>query len=343
MYLCVLPSVQLYFLGNQNDGLMLSFFDGKRRGVFGPLTESNCDAISKISAGEAIDPEDPVICWLIKEGCAESFDTPVRKIPPGWPEGMSRQLSAYAMHAGIRGALRVQNEIENAHVLVVGLGGIGCNIIQQLVRIGISRFTLIDPDHVEKSNLNRQILYGADDVGRPKVSVAEEFINKYVGGTALTKVICGDFLSYSPSEEEIEGFDLAVISADNAPLAIHRHAARLFFPTGTPYGFASYSGKESTLGPLVFNHSRGCGCCGLLKIQVEDVLTKISGIGLPRIPPSSLSTNAMLSAMFVDRWIMSLSGQELESNHITISMDTLDIHSGSYSRLPSCPVCGVHR
>ena len=65
-----------------------------------------------------------------------------------------------------------QERLHAAHVLVVGAGGLGCPAIQQLAAGGIGRITLIDSDSIDISNLHRQVLFGAGDVGKPKAEVA---------------------------------------------------------------------------------------------------------------------------------------------------------------------------
>lgn len=63
---------------------------------------------------------------------------------------------------------------ERTHIraLVVGAGGLGCPALLGLAEAGVGTVRLVDDDHVELSNLQRQVLYGVSDVGRPKVDAA---------------------------------------------------------------------------------------------------------------------------------------------------------------------------
>lgn len=63
-----------------------------------------------------------------------------------------------------------------AHILIVGLGGVGGSVLEMLARAGIGKFTLIDGDCVSVSNVNRQILAFPDNVGRYKAKVAREHL-----------------------------------------------------------------------------------------------------------------------------------------------------------------------
>ncbi|MGB1199242.1 MAG: HesA/MoeB/ThiF family protein [Thalassotalea sp.] len=66
-----------------------------------------------------------------------------------------------------------QVTIKNAHVLIVGMGGLGCAAAQYLASAGIGKLTLIDNDNVERSNLQRQILYTDADIRSAKVVAAK--------------------------------------------------------------------------------------------------------------------------------------------------------------------------
>jgi adenylyltransferase/sulfurtransferase len=83
------------------------------------------------------------------------------------------QLERYARHIVLReigGA--GQARLRQAHVAVIGAGGIGCPVIAYLAAAGIGTLRVIDPDTVSLSNLQRQILFGADDVGTAKAEAA---------------------------------------------------------------------------------------------------------------------------------------------------------------------------
>lgn len=68
--------------------------------------------------------------------------------------------------------IEAQEKLTNAKVLVVGAGGLGCPILQYLVAAGVGHIGIVDKDQVTLSNLNRQILFGQDDVGQNKANIA---------------------------------------------------------------------------------------------------------------------------------------------------------------------------
>ena len=72
-----------------------------------------------------------------------------------------------------------QAALAGAHVVVVGMGGIGCPALQYLAGAGVGRLTLIDSDTIEVSNLQRQVLFTPNDVGRAKAEAAAEWVRQF--------------------------------------------------------------------------------------------------------------------------------------------------------------------
>lgn len=89
------------------------------------------------------------------------------------------ELSRYQRHLilpdfGLEGQLK----LKNANVLVVGAGGLGCPVLQYLTAAGVGHIGIVDFDVVDESNLQRQILYSIDDIGKSKVQVAKAKLEK---------------------------------------------------------------------------------------------------------------------------------------------------------------------
>tara|TARA_B100000965_G_scaffold400051_1_gene421259 strand:+ start:527 stop:1270 length:744 start_codon:yes stop_codon:yes gene_type:complete len=70
------------------------------------------------------------------------------------------------------------DKLSKAKISIIGLGGIGCPLIQYMVSSGLKNLKFFDGDKIEKSNLGRQILYGLEDVGKYKSISAKEKILK---------------------------------------------------------------------------------------------------------------------------------------------------------------------
>lgn len=82
-----------------------------------------------------------------------------------------------------------QAALVDAHVVLVGCGGIGSPALQYLAAAGIGRLTLVDDDVVDLSNLQRQTIYTPSDIGRPKAEAAADWVRRFDLGLEAEAVV----------------------------------------------------------------------------------------------------------------------------------------------------------
>lgn len=127
---------------------------------------------------------------------------------------MSRSVTDSAESAALA---RVAKRSERTRgVLVVGAGGLGCPALAVLALSGVTRFTLVDDDTVDVSNLQRQPLFQDADVGRAKVEVARERLLRLspFPERARVDVVCDRFVPDN-ARELADGHAVIVDGADN--------------------------------------------------------------------------------------------------------------------------------
>lgn len=81
-----------------------------------------------------------------------------------------------------------QRKLKDSHVVIVGMGGLGCASATYLTAAGVGHITIVDFDTVELSDLNRQILYWEDEIGERKVAVAQRKLSKLNPAVEITPI-----------------------------------------------------------------------------------------------------------------------------------------------------------
>jgi adenylyltransferase/sulfurtransferase len=144
---------------------------------------------------------------------------------------------------GIQG----QEKIRNASIAIVGIGGLGCPVLQYLASAGVGKIGIIDFDTVNLSNLHRQILFGNNDVGLKKTEVAKAKI-----GTMHPEVeikIHDEMLDEKNAVTIFRDYDMVVDGCDNflTRYIVNDACVKL----GKPLVYGSILGYEGQL--AVFN------------------------------------------------------------------------------------------
>lgn len=144
-----------------------------------------------------------------------------------------------------------QQKLNDASVLVIGCGGLGCPALQYLAAAGVGRLGLVDADTVSISNLQRQILFGSKDIGRNKAEVAKERLSDL--NPHILFDIYPEMLTQQNAEAIISQYDLVLDCCDNfetryliGDVTAHLHRPLVF---GSIYQF---EGQVS-----VFNYENG--------------------------------------------------------------------------------------
>ncbi len=236
------------------------------------------------------------------------------------------ELERYSRQILIRGfGEEGQEKLKRAHVLVAGLGGLGCPASAYLVAAGIGRLTILDAQRVELSNLNRQILHWQLDVGRSKAGSA---IEKLWAMNLMTKIDSKlETITRGNSNKLVRDADIVVDGMDNYPTRYLLNEAcvhnRIPFIHGAVEGFV---GQLATILP-------GEGPCLRCIIPKEPPPR-------PAFPVLGTTPGVIgcIQAMEAIKLIVGV-GRPLVGKMLFFNGEDMTFDIIEASRDPNCPVC----
>jgi molybdopterin/thiamine biosynthesis adenylyltransferase len=250
-----------------------------------------------------------------------------------------------------------QRKIGTVTAGIVGLGGTGSVLLQMLVRIGVRKFVLCDPDVIEVSNLSRLPYAFEDDVGRKKVRAAAGYVKK-LGTGAAVKMIAS---RVQETGESLRACDMLFGCADNdgARLALNGLALKYFIPyidTGTEIFIED--GKVTEMGGqirVVVPGVTGClGCAEAIDYEqaaaclmsVNDATVRneagyVNGTFLSPAP-AVITLNSMIASMAAQEFVDMMAGRDRAGtdNYFLYDATLPQIERFSVERNPDCAMCG---
>ncbi|MBU2943581.1 ThiF family adenylyltransferase [Shimia thalassica] len=137
-----------------------------------------------------------------------------------------------------------QARIARARVLVVGAGGLGSPVLSYLAGAGVGHLTILDPDHVEESNLHRQPMFRMSDIGRTKAVAAAEAIRALNPEVMVDAQTCA--LNPANAPRVVEEADVVIDAADS--FAVSYCLSDACLATRTPLISASALGQTGYVG-----------------------------------------------------------------------------------------------
>ncbi len=224
-----------------------------------------------------------------------------------------------------------QNRLLNSRVLLMGMGGLGSPIAMYLATSGIGHLTLVDPDQVELSNLQRQIVHTNDNLGEEKVRSAERTLralNPDIELETFNRVLDEQTLL-----EQVDRADVVVDGTDNfeARFAINRAcvAARTPLVSGA---VVRLEGQVSVF--RLDQPDSPCYAC-----LYQDISE----------PPRNCSQNGVLGSVAgivgciqateTIKLLLKF-GERLEGRLMLVDARSMNWHVVALKKDPGCPVCG---
>lgn len=215
-----------------------------------------------------------------------------------------------------------QDELSQAKVLVIGAGGLGCPVLQYLTAAGIGTLGIIDFDVVEKSNLQRQILFGTSSLGQNKAIAAKNRLTDL--NPTITINAYPEKLTSNNALELFNSYDIIVDGSDNFATRYLVNDAAIIANKPFVYGaIYKFEGQVS-----VFNYNNGPHYrCVFPNPPKDGSIANCSEVGVLGVLPGIIGT---MQANEVIKIILNLgdilSGKLLCYNAKTSQISTLKIN-----------------
>lgn len=248
------------------------------------------------------------------------------------------QLERYARHVildevGEEGQARLLA----ARVLVVGAGGLGAPVLLYLAAAGIGQLTIADPDTVELSNLQRQVIHSTETIGQPKAHSARTAIHRLDPDARVTTLT--EKVTVGNVERLVRDHDLVVDGTDNFAARYLLNDACYF--AGVPLVSAAllrFEGQISTYKAHEPGENRPCYRCLFRAPPPPDLVPRCEQAGIFGAVAGVVGT---MQATEVLKEILGL-GDSLAGSLLLYDALAASVRRIRARRDPDCPLCGTH-
>jgi sulfur-carrier protein adenylyltransferase/sulfurtransferase len=227
-----------------------------------------------------------------------------------------------------------QKKICSTSVLCIGAGGLGSPIAMYLAAAGVGKLGLVDFDTVDFSNLQRQIIHGTADVGRPKTESARETIQRINPNVEV--VVHETRLTSENALDIVRAYDIVVDGTDNFPTRYLTNDACVLLKKVNVYGsIFRFEGQASVFAPSL---GGPCYRCLYPEPPPPGMVPSCAEGGVLGVLPGIIGT---IQATEILKLALgkgsSLVGRLLLFNALDMKFRELKLR-----RDPECPLCGEH-
>ena len=243
------------------------------------------------------------------------------------------EIRRYSRHLTLpEVGLEGQKKICAASVLCIGAGGLGSPITMYLAAAGVGKLGIVDFDAVDFSNLQRQILHGTPDVGRPKTQSAQETIHRLNPGVQV--VLHDTRLTSENALGVIRPYDLVVDGTDNFPTRYLTNDACVLLKKPNVYGsIFRFDGQASVFAP----HLGGpCYRCLYPEPPPPGAVPSCAEGGVLGVLPGIIG---LIQATEILKLILG-KGTSLLNRLLLFNALDMQFRELKLRRDPQCPLCG---
>ncbi|MDQ3925137.1 MAG: molybdopterin-synthase adenylyltransferase MoeB [Actinomycetota bacterium] len=257
---------------------------------------------------------------------------PLIQSPNGGPQLSNEEIARYSRHLIMpEVALDGQKKLKSSRVLTIGAGGLGSPLALYLAAAGVGTLGIVDFDIVDESNLQRQIIHGTSDLGRPKMESARNRIQDINPNVSVETF--EEALSSENALEIFEDFDVIVDGTDNFPTRYLVNDASVLLGKPNVYGsIFRFEGQAS-----VFYAKEGpCYRCLYPEPPPPGLVPSCAEGGVLGILPGAIGT---LQATETVKLILGI-GEPLIGRLLLYDALSMSFREMKLRKNPNCPVCG---
>lgn len=269
------------------------------------------------------------------------------RLEPSVRSRFDRQLRYFSDLGAVGGVTpaECQERLRQAHVVVLGTGGLGGRVAFDLACCGVGELSLLDGDRVEESNLNRQIQYAEADIGSRKVDVMAARLQAFYSEMRIN-AIAQRMESQDDIAAYVTGADMVVDAADWPPHELEHWCNNACFEAGVPYIAMSHFPAVVRVGPLYVPGETGCFACQDRQYRsqyplYDTVIEQLRGRPSPAgtLGPACGLAGGMVAAE-VMHYLTGLVPPPMLGAGFVLDLRTLEVEKYDVEPQPECPVCG---
>jgi adenylyltransferase/sulfurtransferase len=245
------------------------------------------------------------------------------------------EIRRYSRHLTLpEVGLAGQKKIRSTSVLCIGAGGLGSPIAMYLAAAGIGKLGLVDFDSVELSNLQRQIIHGTEDIGRPKTQSASETIHRI--NPHVQVALHHARITSENAFEIIRPYDIVVDGTDNFPTRYLTNDACVLLEKPNVYGsILRFEGQASVFAPCL---GGPCYRCLFPEPPPPGTVPSCAEGGVLGVLPGIIGT---IQATEILKLALG-QGTSLVGRLLLFDALEMKFRELKLRRDPECPVCGEH-
>lgn len=263
---------------------------------------------------------DGLLSWNAQNEAAKRFDLSLAAV-----ERLALQNGIFpARYQRNRNMINIEEQLRlfESRVAVIGCGGLGGYVLEELARLGVGQIIAIDPDVFEEHNLNRQILSSPSALGEPKVTVAAERLAQVNPAVTVTPI--KDYFCLANGFELLVGANVAVDALDSIPYRLEM-------------------AEVCTLAGIPMVHGAIGGWYGHVATQFPGETTVqniyrhwVAGKGIEQQLGNPSFTPAVVASLEVAEVCKILlgKGEPLRNRKLSIDLLEMEVHEISYAPVP---------